>query len=165
MIIYDILPNLIAIVIIISSRLSTVYLKNRIEEYQFRRPTLEQSKEDIKNIALDWGDRLTFFNSMFASFFTAASILARTESYGWVVATFTFLLLLFFAGFWWGMGRRLGEWEDTILGEAPLGPLGSLKITRAGIYNTVLVIVNLVLILVLYFTRPMETQPGIGNFG
>ncbi len=151
---YDYLPTIISLLLIVTTRIGSLYFANHIGNYQFGEKGLQKNKLAVKNIALDWGNRQAFLGSMVAAFFALFSVFSKAR-HNWiggiaVVLIFVVLVTIFL----WAMGRRPGEWEDHILLHVPLGSDMSIKVTRAGLCNLVLIVVNISVLIVLLLSEP-----------
>lgn len=145
---YAYVPNGISFGLILMSGLAERSYGRKIGDLTFKGPVMQGQKESIKNIALDWGNRQGFISSMVASLFSVFSILSRVEKsqqFTLVFIAVGILVLTFAIMHYWALGRRAGEWQDT-LKNIQIGSGISIKVNCSLVANAVLIAVNIILI-------------------
>ena len=144
------LPPGLSIYLIAISGFSQKYLRKRVDSFVSGKSGLEDKKEVIKNVALDWAARLGFFNSMFAAMVSVFSIYSSTQNYNWTVGTFIVLLVIFILMFWWIIGHEPDELVSI--------RFRKLRMTHASMCRYILLLVNLVLIVAIAVSQRLIQQ-------
>jgi hypothetical protein len=138
------LPPFISICLLGISGISDKYLESLVKNYNTQNSAIEQSKEVIKDIALDCSNRLGFFNSMFISLISCVSISA-TQEYGVAFITFLVLLLIFMTMFFWINSHQVGELVSMWMRH--------FKMRKAALCNIILFFVNVCLIIEIFLIQ------------
>lgn len=128
--------------LILMSNVFSGYLKNIIGSFLAGKKPLEDNQEFIKNVALDWADRLDFVTAMVVALVSVFSIYAKQKNFDLAVGTFIFLLALFIPMMFWILGHDPGDLEAI--------KYRRFKITHAAMSRIILIIVNLVLLIAIY---------------
>lgn len=138
------LPPVISIILVLSSWVASLTLKQLVRNINTINPAVEQSKPIIEDVALDWATRIGFFNSMFVAFVSCFSVYSGTQSLPWTVGTFLVILVIFIFTFFWINSYGAGE-------------LVTLKTffnrTSADLCNFILIVVYIALFFEIYFTQ------------
>lgn len=141
------LPPVISIYLVLFSRLAGRYLESLVRGINTNNQALEQSKPVIEAVALDWGERLGFLNSMIVALFSILSI--SSLSYDWAILTLILVILLFIPILIWLIPLRAG---DLVTMRSSYGKITYLTICRA-----VVLFVNIIIIVeiaILSVNRP-----------
>jgi uncharacterized membrane protein len=146
-------PSIISIFLVALSRLTDRYLKSLVTGYNTKQSSvLEESKPVMEAIALDWGERLGFFSSMFTALFSSISI-ASTQTYGLAIVTLVALLVVFGWMFYWIFSHEAGGLVTTRTMHG--------KLLHATVCHIILVVVNIILIAELLLIQLSMTSSAV----
>lgn len=147
---YEYLPSIISIYLVLISNLSSEYLRTLVNHTIVSDPSLDDSRELITNIALDWADRLGFINFIGVTFISVFSIYANTKSYPLAVGTFIVLWVIFIPVLLWIISHPAGDLHGTRLRRYNIKP--------ADMCSIILVLMNIILIIAIFISQRSKTS-------
>jgi hypothetical protein len=170
---YLYLPPMFAIYLLVTSAFSKRFISKRIETFMNRphdvayinkqseiaglAPSTSTSVNKlinsfwisktplIQNIALDWSARLNFFNSMFTAVFSVVSIYSKTKNFDYTVIAIVILVAILAPIMWWIFSMDVDELVSR--------KIPRLKVTPATLCRIILILVNVGLIIAIYYSQ------------
>lgn len=142
------LPPIASIVLVLTSGAAGEYLTHLVDSLPALTEANVPDDDDssviddlrrlINDVASDWAERVSFFNSMAISFVSGIAIYLTTSSYLWLAATWFILIVVFLPIAYYIVSHGAGQLVNT---RRHLGVLG------ATVCRTVLLLVNIGLII------------------
>jgi hypothetical protein len=146
------LPPVISIYLILISELSNKFLKRLITDNKrldaitkLDTATEEEIKKVIEEVALDWGERINFFNTMFVTLISSLSIYSVKGAY-WAIGTFVVLLFIFIPLLLWT--NSLGA------GNLATHKTRHFNLLYASVCHIALILVNVILMVEIFIIKP-----------
>ena len=154
------LPPIISIYLVSTSKLTARYLKQLVSSINSPKPEIEQNKSFIEEVALDWGERLGFLNSMIVAIFSCISI-SSPQTFDWAILTLILLMILFIWMLFWIIPQGAREIVTSYTRFTIFTT--NFKMLNSTVCHTILWIVNTILIveiaIIQYYTSYSVSTP------
>ena len=135
------LPPIISVYLVLTSGFSGRNLKRLVKDINTQSTAIEETKAVIEEVALDWGERLNFYNAMFIALISCFSVYSPKSS-AWTVGTFLVLMFIFIPLFYWTNSQGAGDLVTT--------RTRHLNLLYTTIYRIVLLVVNCILLVEIF---------------
>src|SRR6266568_3798016 len=145
------LPPLISIYLVSTSKLTSRYLKQLVRSINTPNPEIERNKSFIEEVAMDWGERLGFLNSMIVALFSCISI-SSPQTFDWAILTLILLMILFIWMLFWIIPQGAGDLVTTYTKYT-----SRFKMLNSTLCHIILWIVNIILIAEIAITQYYTT--------